>query len=308
MANIIIGIHGLSNKPEKSKISEWWEAAIREGLLKNCGIQNADFQFIMVYWANLLYKYPQHQDADFDYDALYNEQPYIKAAPGALREYNEGWVDAVREAVTSRGGAVLDSIRKHVRLDAVGDWLLEQKVRDLAYYYDKDRKIKDRDGQKRQARQVLMDELMSILRPLKGERIMLIAHSMGSIISYDVLRNLGQLDRSFVVHHFLTVGSPLGLSFVKANIYTERSYASVPVRTPTVVTEKWVNYADRRDPVAVDAHLRDDFGRNDLGIQVEDDLVLNDYVTSRGESKSHKSYGYLRTPELSEHIKRFLSQ
>ncbi len=50
MANIIIGIHGLSNKPEKSKISEWWEAAIREGLLKTCGIQNADFQIRFCGW------------------------------------------------------------------------------------------------------------------------------------------------------------------------------------------------------------------------------------------------------------------
>jgi len=44
-----------------------------------------------------------------------------------------------------------------------------------------------------------------------------------------------------------------------------------------VVTERWVNYADRKDPVAFDVHLRDDYGEIKSKIRVEDDLVLNDY-------------------------------
>ena len=74
-----------------------------------------------------------------------------------------------------------------------------------------------------------------------------------------------------------------------------------------MVTERWVNYADRRDPVTIDTHLRDDFGENDLHVRVEDDLVINDYVSPKGDRNSHKSYGYLRTPELSEHIRDFLA-
>jgi hypothetical protein len=38
-------------------------------------------------------------------------------------------------------------------------------------------------------------------------------------------------------------------------------------------------------------------------VQVRDDLVLNDYESST----LHKSYGYLRTPELSEHVRAFLT-
>ncbi len=43
------------------------------------------------------------------------------------------------------------------------------------------------------------------------------------------------------------------------------------------------------------------------GVPVEDDLVLNDYTSSKGKRNHHKSYGYLRTPELSEHIHDFLT-
>ncbi len=139
---------------------------------------------------------------------------------------------------------------------------------------------------------------------------MLIAHSMGTIIGYDVLRDIGRKDPSFEIAHFVTIGSPLGLPHVKAKIIEERTYAGTKrkrVRTPTVVTERWVNYADRRDPVAFDSHLRDDFGSNSRDIRVEDDLVINSYQSPSGEPNYHKSYGYLRTPELSEHIAAFLS-
>ena len=306
MSAVIVGIHGLANKPDKQTLAEWWEAAIREGLDKNCGERNADFEYVTVYWADLLYKYSQHQDPDFDFDDLHNEQVYSPAPAGALKRYKERWMDDARAAVLGGGGTVLDAVKERFGLGSVADWLLDRKMRDLAYYYDATHRLRARDGQMKQARLVLMDELSNVLLPLKGRRLMLIAHSMGTIISYDVLRDLGRRDRDFPLHHYVTIGSPLGMPHVKANIHRERSYARDAVRTPTVVTERWVNYADRRDPVTIDTHLRDDFGENDAGVRVEDDIVINDYVGPKGDRDSHKSYGYLRTPELWEHIRDFL--
>ena len=307
MANVIIGIHGLANKPEKSILSEWWEAAIREGLSRNCNVRDANFKFIMVYWADLLYKYPQHQDPDFKHDSLYVDEPYVEAAPGTLVRYDQGWLDEARKVIGGVGGSVLDKVRGRVGLDAVADWLLEQKFRDLAFYFDNGRHIIDRLGQKRQARQILMDELTVTLEPVNGQHVMLIAHSMGSIIAYDVLRNLGHRDRTFPVHHFVTIGSPLGLQHVKSHLDSEWSKVGMPLRTPTVVRERWVNYADPKDPVAIDPHLRDEFGPNDAGVWVEDATIINDYVSPTGKKSSHKSYGYLRTPELSQHFRDFLA-
>lgn len=79
------------------------------------------------------------------------------------------------------------------------------------------------------------------------------------------------------------------------------------LRAPSVVSGSWVNYADRKDPVALDTHLRDDYGPNAKKIQVKDDLVANGYLSPSDEPNHHKSYGYLRTPELSEHIRDFLT-
>jgi len=38
MKNVIIGIHGLSNKPEPQILKKGWKDAILEGLKKNAGI------------------------------------------------------------------------------------------------------------------------------------------------------------------------------------------------------------------------------------------------------------------------------
>ena len=122
-----------------------------------------------------------------------------------------------------------------------------------------------------------------------------------------MLRELGRRDRDFPIRRFVTIGSPLGLFEVKSRVHTERiHYAEVPVRTPNVVTDGWANHADRRDPAVSDTHLGADYRPNAAGIRVVDGLVLNDYVSPKRERNYHKSYGYLRTPEMSEYIREFL--
>jgi hypothetical protein len=305
MEKIIIGIHGLANKPEKEILEEWWKKSITEGLETNCRINQQAFDFRMVFWANLLYRFQQHTDEDFDFDGLYNTQPYIEAEKGTLKVYKDSWIDDFVSGIKDVGGSAIDFMTLHVNVDRITDWFLGKLVRDLDFYYDIDRKIKNRTDQLEQARKVLQDELKNVLLEEKEKDIMLIAHSMGSIIAYDVLRDLGQTDLEVKISHFITIGSPLGLPLVKGKIIQERGYDAV-VRTPSIVTKSWVNFADKKDKVAIDSHLRDDYDENRTGVRVIDDLVANDYKGNLGDHNHHKSYGYLRTPELSNHIKEFL--
>ncbi len=61
------------------------------------------------------------------------------------------------------------------------------------------------------------------------------------------------------------------------------------------------------DPVALDAHFSDDFDKNKRQVVVSDDLVSNDLDKPGGERRNpYKSYGYLRTPELSRRIATLL--
>ncbi len=314
MPKVIVGIHGLANKPEKEVLAKWWVTSIREGLAKNCDLLNPEFDFQMVYWADLLYRYPVHEDENFKFDKLYNNEPYIEGGPGKFERHDDGAVDTLVAGALGMLGATVDFAKEHFEMNKLADWVLGKVVKDLDFYYDKNREIGDRSEPPKMvlARKVLMDELKNALQPLKGQEIMLIAHSMGTIIAYDVLRDIGQQDNGFELAQFVTIGSPLGLPHVKKKIIEERQYAGAGgvekerVRTPTVVTGRWVNFADRKDPVALDVHLRDDYGANARKIRVEDDLVANGYQGLSGKPNHHKSYGYLRTPELSEHIRGFL--
>ncbi|MFQ5483322.1 MAG: hypothetical protein ACE5ER_11260 [Nitrospinaceae bacterium] len=304
---VIIGIHGLANKPGEEVLYGYWRKSIEEGLRKNCGIARPRFEFSMAYWADLLYRNQQHDDRAYDFDDLYNDEPYLPAPEGALREYEDGMLDHLRALAQDTAEPLYNAI-KGAGLNKLADMILARKLKDLAFYYDKRRRIRGKDRKFGVARKVLMGTLRAALEPHRDREIMLIAHSMGTIIAYDVLRDLGRGRSAFAVPCFVTIGSPLGLPHVKDRVYNERKgYApAAPLRTPTVVTRSWKNYADRRDPVAFDTHLRGDYGENRHQVRVEDDLVSNDYTSPAGKRNYHKSYGYLRTPELSRHVQAFL--
>ncbi len=302
---LIIGIHGLNNKPEKELLQDWWRAAIDEGLEKNESATNLEFDFELIYWADRLYTHPMHRNEDRFFDDLYINEPYIEAEPGRLKTKEDGLLD---DAIIGAGdivGTTVDILKSKFGFDMLADAVLGKLLKDLNLYY-----------QNEDIRSDLRDRVMQSLRGAESSKIMVVGHSMGSIIAYDALTLLGRPDPQVDVNHFVTIGSPLGLPHVYNKIVEEfehRGEEKDRVRTPTVVTGRWVNYADRKDPVALDAHLRDDFKANQGGdgVRCEDDLVFNDYrITKRGadepDSNHHKSYGYLRTPEFSKLLREFL--
>lgn len=323
MAKIIIGIHGLANKPKEKLLKDWWKSSIAEGLTKNCKLSDPAFKFDIVYWADLLYKNTLHQDGNFDFDQLYNDEPYYPADSRDLKTHKDHFGDTLRKYAGKFVGGTADVVKNSFGFDGFADFVLDRTLKDLAFYYDPERKIANKNGNPGVARKVLQDVLKQKILAHQGKEILLIAHSMGSIIAYDVLRDLGQDDSEAEVAHFVTIGSPLGLPHVKGNIMQERKYvkkASKRVCTPSIVSKSWVNFSDRLDPVALDSHLSDDFCENGRGIEVKDDLVLNDYKKPKkgepgttegirdpkGKNNHHKSYGYLRMPELSELVKGFI--
>ncbi len=310
MSKAIIGIHGLANKPPKNDLTKYWIKSIQEGLEKNCDNPNAQFDYEMVYWADRLYKMAMHEDAGFNFDDLYNSEPYLPA-PGPLVEYRAGLLDRVRIGGNAAFGATVDFVKNTFGVERVADWVLQRVLKDLDFYYDDDRKIPDRSDPPKlvHARRVLMDELANAVRAQKGKEIMLIAHSMGTIIAFDVLHELADSDPDLKIAEFVTIGAPLGLPHVKTKILQEAGPddAADALCTPENVTGSWINYWDRRDAVAIDGHLRDDFRANKAGIRVVDDLVDNSYEGTTGAPNYHKSYGYLRAPELSKQINTFLN-
>lgn len=100
-----------------------------------------------------------------------------------------------------------------------------------------------------------------------GEPFIVVAHSQGSMIAYDVLRSLRQQDCK--VPLFITIGSPLGLQELKDH-FAQSGELLVPE-----CVDRWFNFADPLDPVAFDPTLADDYKQNGHGAVIQDVPVHN---------------------------------
>ena len=115
-----------------------------------------------------------------------------------------------------------------------------------------------------------------------GGPFVIIAHSQGSMVAYDVLRRLKKNDVE--VPLFLTIGSPLGITEVQDAI---RQWTGGGLPFPPCV-KRWVNIADRLDPVALDTDISNDFAGD---IENISDFRLN----PDSPRHPHSATGYLRT-------------
>lgn len=91
----------------------------------------------------------------------------------------------------------------------------------------------------------------------------IVAHSLGTIILYDVLSE--PAFAGLRIEQLVTVGCPLGIGNVQDEL---RDRAGRPNPVPPSV-KAWANYADRWDPVAIDPTLHDDFTPNERSARDE---------------------------------------
>ena len=120
--------------------------------------------------------------------------------------------------------------------------------------------------------------------------LVILAHSLGSIIAFDVLSEPELAGRGV---SFVTVGSPLGLGPAQDHLRTWRG--SRPIEIPGSIAF-WRNFQAAGDPVAVGTgldDLRDDYAPS-----------LRVHATEvRNEAEWHHALsGYLETPEVRDTI------
>ncbi|WP_413755718.1 hypothetical protein [Streptomyces sp. MMBL 11-3] len=126
------------------------------------------------------------------------------------------------------------------------------------------------------AKEQIRERLRTALDSVDGP-VVVISHSLGTVVAYDVLSEPRFAGRP--VPLFVTLGSPLG--------YTEIQDVVVkPLRIPAPV-RLWMNFADRFDLVTLDTTLADDF-------RAPARMIADVPVDNRSPN-NHASCGYLRT-------------
>jgi len=300
---IIIGIHGAGNKPAQRLLQLWWRKAICEGL-ERIGQPRRNFKFELVYWAQFLYSEPQDPEADDPESPLYIKEPYVPAAsnsvpqsPSRVRKKFLDWLEIMMDKL-------LLSENRFFNFDRISDYVLRKRFRDLELYFHKANVELDQAGL--YAKKLIRKELAKKLKKYRKRDILLVSHSMGTVISYDVLT---QLASDSHIHTFITLGSPLGLPAVIKKIFVEQHKDLKNEKllvTPENILHSWFNFSDLNDRIALDYKLCNDFIQNSQEIGPKDTIVQNDYE-NHGKKDHHKSYGYLRTPEVAEVIDGFLT-
>lgn len=303
MSKVIIGIHGLGNKPPRKILKKWWKKSIREGL-RGIGHPRFFFKFDLVYWANFLHPAPLNPKINDKKDPAYLEEPYLPTQkfetkkPGKLRQKFLDYLEKQMDKIFLK-----DDLS--INFSSVSDMIIHRFFTDLDSYYSQ--AYVTINGKERLVKAVIREQLAQTLRKHKNKEIMLIGHSMGSIIAFDVLTYTVPLIK---INTFVTIGSPLGLPIIMSKIASEQKrqlVKKVKLSTPENVARNWFNLSDLSDRVAINYTLADDYDENSNHVRAIDKVVYNNYERN-GKRNPHKIYGYLRTPEMAEIIHDFFNQ
>jgi len=301
VSKIIIGIHGLGNKPSKKTLEEWWIKSILEGL-EGIDRNKFKFNFELIYWADVLFEKPLDETIIDREDPYYLEEKYNPAPVNFNPKHHR-----IREKILGFLEKQMDKIFLNddlsINYSFISDIIIHKYFRELEIYYTEE--CYDSENIKCAARDIIRKRALEVIKKYKKQEIMLIAHSMGSIVAYDVLTFILP---EIKIDTFVTMGSPLGLPIIMSKIASEQNmklHMKEKLKTPPGVKRNWYNFSDLEDKVAMNYNLGDDYNENASGVKATDIIVNNDYEIN-GERNPHKSYGYLRTPEFSEVLYDFL--
>jgi hypothetical protein len=123
-----------------------------------------------------------------------------------------------------------------------------------------------------------------------GVETIVVSHSLGTVVSYNLLRREGQL-RGWKVPLHVTVGSPLGVGAIRKVL---KNFA--PPRCPECVS-KWFNAMDERDVVALYPLTAKSFPLDPAEPGIENKTDVRNHTENR-----HGIAGYLDDPEVAKRI------
>jgi pimeloyl-ACP methyl ester carboxylesterase len=166
---------------------------------------------------------------------------------------------------------------------------MELHLRDLRRY------VRNRNNIAQHTR----ESLKAVLREAHAANrpILLVAHSMGSVIAFEALWQMSRSEREAMqIDLLLTMGSPLGQRFIQKRIKGHDAIGSA--RYPNNI-RRWINLTAVGDLTAIDPALKNDFGAmlEDGLVEGIDDREIHNWFRLDGELNTHAEYGYLVNAE-----------
>jgi hypothetical protein len=232
--------------------------------------------FDIVSWTYDFYR--MHRDIAIDQSAIEAVIQQEQASPQDVAEATSWRRRAARWMFSIAD--VMPFLIRHIANER-----MELHLRDLRRY------LRNKNEIAEHTRQMLKMPLRAAIEAKRP--ILLIAHSMGSVIAWDSLWQMTHDERDRVnVDLLLTMGSPLGQRFIQRRLQGHREIDEK--RYPDGI-RRWINLSAVGDLTAVDPGLADDFAemvKRGLIDSIEDH-VLHNYFRLDGDLNVHAEYGYL---------------
>ena len=278
---LVIYIPGLLPKPEPEKHREALLRCLLAGLRRvdapvADAIEATHGSFDIVSWTYDFYR--THRDIDIDRAAIEAVIVQPKASATDIAQAS-AWSRRLTRWIYTLGD-MLPFLIPHLASER-----MEVHLRDLLRYEHNKNGIADH------VRRMLK---VPLLAASGGQHpVLLIGHSMGSVIAYDALWELSHSHGNPVsIDLFLTMGSPLGQRFMQRRVNGhDRTGAD---RYPRNI-RRWKNLTAIGDLTAINPWLADDFGEMlELGLveSIDDEEIFN-FFRLNGELNVHAEYGYL---------------
>ena len=306
MAKRIIMVHGRGFKPDREALNELWVAAIGHGLERDRGADaRAGFESCtraFAYFGDASDAYLRDRRSSYDRDADVADR---RRCLDALRqlETRDFLGERGRERYANTPGqsnfaaALADLVAAPLEWVGLGARAIGLEAPDLLEYWNPDSGFASR----------VRWRLTEILEPalIAGDDILLVTHSLGTLIAYDNLWKLSHhvehravFQTGHKLTRWITLGSPLGNPTVRKNL---NGRLAVGVRRHPTNIREWVNVAAVGDYISHDPTVRDDYRamlEHGLLDSIEDHRIYN-LAVRFGKSNPHHGVGYLIHPTVS---------
>ena len=314
MGKRIIFIHGRNYKPKKSALQKNWLEAVKHGVGRDFDDATlAAYEAVekeMAYYGELSNDFLEINGGDqYTDDDKKADLKDRRAALASLKKYqtNEFTKSNYRK-IRDFGDVFKESLAGLVSGPAsilgFGDKLVSKVAPDMQHYWNSDTKFGS------EVRWQLTVPLVSAIE--NGDDILLVGHSLGTLVCYDVLWKLShygeykKLRESNPRIALMTLGSPLGDGTVQSQLKggglkTERKY-------PQIIS-RWDNFAAEDDFISHDSTAKDDFSglrKTGLKPKIKDFKIYNMSLRD-GNSNPHHSTGYLIHPKFIKQVVEWLN-
>jgi endonuclease G, mitochondrial len=304
---VLVFLHGLAKKPEAEKLLEAWRWALSNdnprpdifGQNNPSLFSGTDADTRLVYYADVFhgtnfetelesyFNLKNDSDTEFQNEAgsgnsdQFESPSDISGRPEAYFESKLLKKMLSDDEIANDNQEAFGLVPRPVR-----EWAIKRLAQE-AYYYLFNKPIV-RDGQSIDFKAALRERLLKVLKEehAAGKKIVVAAHSLGSIIIYDTLRNDPECPP---IERLVTFGSPLGISEVQNELVAA---GNDTVDFPPKLTGNWFNVYDSLDPICgLSPRLRKEFLKNQ-------ERVVIDVHQSNWGSWRHSITKYLSGPGI----------